>query len=172
MRLSLFFLLLLLFACRQSTPQSRPALQTPELDQRITQILSFSVPLISTDSFTQIQDQCLLLDARSADEFNTSHLPNAQRLTSPSLNTPLLQTLDRDNPIVIYCTVGYRSEKLGVKLQQLGFTKVFNLYGSIIEWANQGRPLVDQNGQDTRKVHVHSKRWSKWLIEGQAEGVW
>ena len=43
-----------------------------------------------------------------------------------------------------------RSEKIGKKLLDMGYTNVKNLYGSIFEWANQGNILVDQKGSETK----------------------
>ena len=72
--------------------------------------------------------------------------------------------------MVVYCTVGYRSERIGEKLQKMGFQDVHNLYGGITEWVNQGHKVVDPEGNETPKVHTYSKDWGKWLKEG--EKVW
>ena len=62
---------------------------------------------------------------------------------------------------------GYRSERIGEQLQELGFQEVFNLKGSIFQWVNEERTLVDKNGEPTDKVHGFNKTWSKWLKHGQ-----
>ena len=72
----------------------------------------------------------------------------------------------------MYCSIGYRSEKVGEELKKMGFKNVYNLYGSIFEWVNQGNEVVDENEKVTEKVHTYNKRWSKWIEDGKAEKVW
>jgi hypothetical protein len=49
-----------------------------------------------------------------------------------------------------------------------GLTNVFNLEGSIFQWVNDGRPLVDSNGPAT-KVHPYGHRW-RVLLKPQVRG--
>ena len=66
----------------------------------------------------------------------------------------------------MYCSVGYRSEKISEKLIAAGFTDVSNLYGGIFEWVNIGRPVYKASNQKTNRVHTYNKEWSKWLRTG------
>ena len=59
------------------------------------------------------------------------------------------------------------SEKIADKIKNAGFKDVHNLYGGIFEWKNEEFPLVDINGEETEQVHVYSKRWGKWLRNGE-----
>ena len=78
--------------------------------------------------------------------------------------TPLehFTCVDPDRSIVVYCSVGYRSSILAEKLQDMGFTKVYNLEGSIFKWDNEGRPLV-QGKVTVRKVHPYNAHWGNLL---------
>ena len=78
----------------------------------------------------------------------------------------------KDSTVVLYCSIGYRSEKVAEELRERGFTKVYNLYGSIFEWVNQGLPVVDTTGEQTRKVHTYNAKWGRWVDKKQAEKVW
>ena len=73
---------------------------------------------------------------------------------------------------MLYCSIGYRSEKVGEKLQRLGYTKVYNLYGSIFESVNVGNEVVDQNGKKVKKVHTYNKDWSQWVDETKTKKIW
>lgn len=103
----------------------------------------------------------LLLDARTPEEYQVSHLANAHL-------TPDLDAFHSDaavsieQPIVVYCSVGYRSAKLAEQLQQQGYQQVFNLEGSIFEWANRGYPLYNAMGPVVQ-VHPYSMAWGKLL---------
>ena len=76
-----------------------------------------------------------------------------------------LSDIDKDAPIVIYCSVGYRSEKIGEKLQRAGFKNVVNLWGGIFDWSNQQLPLVNSAEEKVTRVHPYDKNWGRWLIE-------
>ncbi len=108
------------------------------------------------------KDPIILIDARRKDEFQISHISGAKNLPYKKDPGKLLTDTKPDNPIVIYCSVGYRSSILAKKLQDMGFTKVYNLEGSIFKWANEGRSLVQ--GQTTvHKVHPYDARWGSLL---------
>ena len=97
-----------------------------------------------------------LLDVREPAEYQVSHLANAQQVEPGS--DPATLALPRDQPIVTYCSVGYRSAAYAQKLRQAGFTNVRNLEGSIFEWANEDRPLV-ADGHPAEQVHPFNKTW-------------
>ncbi|OYX22393.1 MAG: thiosulfate sulfurtransferase [Algoriphagus sp. 32-45-6] len=74
--------------------------------------------------------------------------------------------LEKNKPVLIYCTVGARSQEIGKKLKAAGFSQVYNLYGGIIHWANEGRPVYHQ-GKITNRIHTYSQPWGIWLKKGE-----
>jgi len=54
----------------------------------------------------------------------------------------------------------------------MGYKNVYNLYGSIFEWVNDGNEVVDKNNKPTDEVHTYNKKWSKWVEEGKAKKIW
>ena len=119
------------------------------------------VPRLQTselaDTLNNPKDQKpLLLDVRTKDEFDVSHLAGATRVEPGSDVSKL--SLPKDKPIVTYCSVGYRSAAMAKKLRDAGYTRVTNLEGSIFRWANENRPLVHE-GQPTDKVHPYNALW-------------
>ncbi|MDX5436227.1 MAG: rhodanese-like domain-containing protein [Pontibacter sp.] len=108
----------------------------------------------------------ILLDARSEREYQVSHLPNARYVGYEEFSLAQLQSMPKDARLVVYCSVGYRSEKIGEKLKAAGFTNVYNLYGGIFEWVNRGYTVQNAKGP-TQKVHVFSKSWGVWLTKGE-----
>ena len=105
----------------------------------------------------------ILLDGRRDEEFAVSHLPGAQ--FAPNLEAALALGLDPDQPIVAYCSIGYRSARLVAQLRQAGYTEAYNLEGSIFQWVNQGRALVGQDGT-TDVVHAFNPLWGLLLKPG------
>jgi len=108
----------------------------------------------------------LLLDARTPAEYRVSHLRGARFVNYDSLAFWQFAGLDRARPVVVYCTVGYRSERLGERLRALGFRQVRNLYGGLFEWVNEGYPVVNAQGP-TADVHPYSALWRPWLRRGR-----
>lgn len=114
----------------------------------------------------------LLLDARAPEEYAVSHLRGARQIDpdvplGPDAPLPTaLEGVEKDAPVVLYCSVGYRSSNLAAQLQARGFTGVVNLEGSIFQWANEGREVVRGEGTDAeaaRAVHPYSATWGKLL---------
>lgn len=125
------------------------------------------VPVITTDSLAQRLDdsstpQPTLLDARSPEEHAVSHLPGARRIDPDAETVPGLDSLSRDAPIVVYCSVGYRSARITSRLRTQGFTNVSNLKGSIFRWANEGRTVV-RDGTPVQAVHPYNDTWGRLL---------
>jgi rhodanese-related sulfurtransferase len=105
----------------------------------------------------------VLLDVRTVEEWNVSHLPGARRVDPGASAEMGLPGAAKDVPVVTYCAVGYRSAEFTTRLRAAGFTHLQNLEGSIFRWANEHRPLVS-DGAPASRVHPYSKSWdSSWL---------
>jgi len=122
-------------------------------------------PALSTvDLAVWLQDEALpdpiLVDARRDEEFAVSHLPHAHHARNVEAVVALGVPLDA--PVVVYCSVGYRSARLVEKLRAAGFTQAVNLEGSIFQWANEGRAMVHE-GQPTQVVHPYNSLWGLLL---------
>jgi rhodanese-related sulfurtransferase len=103
----------------------------------------------------------LLLDVRTAEEYEVSHLPKAQH--APHDFRCLEQwDITLETPIVVYCSVGYRSARYAQKLQAAGYKTVLNLQGSIFQWVNEGY-LVQRNEQRVKQVHPYNGLWGALL---------
>lgn len=139
-----------------------------DFDKMLDDLLSKSVPMIEPDALQQLKDQksVVILDAREEEEYRVSHLPNAQWVGYKNFDISKVHA-DKDAEIIVYCSVGYRSEKIGEQLEEAGYTNVKNLYGGIFNWKNSGHNVVDQSNKKTEKVHAYNKSWGKWLKSGE-----
>lgn len=108
----------------------------------------------------------LLLDAREVSEYQVSHLSGARQVGYDKFDISVLKDVSKDRDIVVYCSVGYRSEKIAERLVEGGYTRVSNLYGGIFEWVNQGNEVVDMSEKKTDRVHAYSSSWGVWLNKG------
>lgn len=139
------------------------------LDEELNEILDRSVPLISPDELHNRMDRdIVLLDIRSPAEQKISVIPGAILTDYENFEATEFDDLSRQDTIILYCSVGYRSEKAGEKLHEIGFKHVLNLYGGIFDWKNRGYEVVGQDGNATDSVHTYNEAWSKYLTRGIA----
>ncbi len=124
------------------------------------------VPVITTSALAAKLaepegEALLLLDIREPKEYAVSHLPGAINVPP---DTPLedLPGSYLSQPVVVYCSVGYRSSSFGRRLMSAGASDVSNLEGSIFKWANEERALTGQQGP-TSKVHPFNEKWGRQL---------
>ncbi len=166
-------ILFFVFSCSaQETTTQRPEILNPEFDKRISTRIDFSVPVISCAELAEMKDEVELFDTRKKEEYDVSHIEGARYLGYKDFDVNRLEGLPKDTKIVLYCSIGYRSEKIGEKLQEIGYTNVYNLYGSIFEWVNQGYTVVNKNGTQTNQVHTYNWLWSKWVDDEKVEKIW
>ena len=99
-------------------------------------------------------------------EFDVSHIKDAIYVGYKNFNIDSLTEQDKNKKIVVYCSIGVRSEDIGEKLQSAGYTNVYNLYGGIFKWIDTDNPVVDSTNTPTNKIHAFSKYWSKLVTKG------
>ncbi len=141
-----------------------------KLDKLLNKWNTRNVPYISVETLKITKEKTIILDAREESEYKVSHLKNALFVGYNSFN--LKETLaklpkDKTEKIVVYCSLGVRSETIAHKLINAGYTNVYNLYGGIFEWKNKDFQVIDTLGNETEKVHAFNKSWGNWLKKGK-----
>ena len=126
-----------------------------------------TIPLLSVKEFKQFdRHNFFILDAREEEEFEVSHLKNARHVGYYWFDMRSVYDIPYDATVVVYCTIGNRSERIAEKLRRAGYDCVFNLYGGILEWVNTGNPVYKSNGVQTSEVHTYSRELSQWAERG------
>lgn len=128
---------------------------------------SGSVPYISVQELAMPKTDAVLLDAREISEYKVSHLKGAIYVgyNNFNLEETTKQLNDKQQTIIVYCSLGIRSEDIAEQLKKVGYTNVYNLFGGIFEWKNKGFKIYNSKGE-TEDVHAFSKAWSQWLLKG------
>ena len=106
------------------------------------------------------------LDVREFEEYQISHLVNARWVGSSDFSLSRLQGIRKEAPIVVYCSVGIRSQRVGQKLLDAGYTQVWNLRGGIFKWLADGHGVVDLGGQPTENIHPYDSLWGIFAPSG------
>ena len=95
------------------------------------------IEYISFEEGKHILDTCpgsVLLDVRTEEEYGIEHAAGAVLLPQEDLETmdegEILEVLpDLDAPVLLYCRTGRRAALAAVKLEELGYTRLYNLGG-------------------------------------------
>ena len=106
----------------------------------------------------------IFVDVRTAEEQKISMLPGALK-KEEFLNN--LQEY-KNEVIIGYCTISYRSGKLAKKLSKKGII-MLNLRGGILAWVHDGGKIYDQDGE-TDRIHVFGRTWN--LAPKEYETIW
>jgi rhodanese-related sulfurtransferase len=85
-----------------------------------------------------------LVDVRSPKEHNEIRIANSQNIDfqSPTFEEDIAK-LDKEKPVILYCKVGGRSAKCAKKLQEAGFTKIYDLKGGISKWKHSDKLEIE-----------------------------
>lgn len=141
--------------------------ESKAFDLLLSGMLKKDIPILSVDELNRDSlANYQLVDSREQAEYQVSHLPNATWVGFEDFDLSRVAELNKNKPVLVYCSIGVRSEKIGRKLKEAGFKEVYNLYGGIFEWFNQKQNAVDSTGT-TGKIHGYSKVWSIWLNQGE-----
>ena len=139
------------------------------LDKLLKKYNKETVPNIHVEDLAKYTTQPVLLDSREIKEYKTSHLKGAVCVGYDHFDLDAVKKMypNKNDTIVVYCSLGIRSETVANKLQKAGYTHVYNLYGGIFEWKNKNQQVIDSTQNITEKIHTFNKDWSKWLKKGE-----
>jgi rhodanese-related sulfurtransferase len=92
------------------------------IDKELVRLNNKTVPYISIQEL-EAKQGIVVLDAREQKEFDVSHIRNAINVGFNKFDKSKItkRVNDKNTPIVVYCSIGVRSEKIGEKLLKLGY---------------------------------------------------
>ncbi len=130
--------LLAMVACGSKTSQ----IETPTPTTTPTTVLGYkNLTVEETKSLIQENPDLVVLDVRTKEEYEISHLQNAILIPVSELAGQLAE-LDKDKKILVYCNTGIRSAMASKILVNNGFSSVYNMLGGIDDWIKAGYPVV------------------------------
>lgn len=139
--------------------------------ERLNRLFDGTVPYITAEQLSNRingGEAIYLLDTRAREEYKVSHIENALRVGFEDFDVKKVKGIPKESPVVVYCSIGVRSESVGEQLIDNGFERVYNLYGGLFEWYYRSFVIVDKNGDSTTKIHTYDKNWASWLRRGTA----
>lgn len=149
--------------------QPDPKVSNPAYADYLQELYSTKVPHISVSSLEQSEDQNMyILDCRESKEYKISHIKYARQVGNIWFDMRDVYDIPEDALVVVYCTVGDRSERVAEKLINAGYKQVYLLYGGLIEWVNEGNPVYTEKEIQTPQVYLGRQEWQQWLVKGKA----
>ena len=78
---------------------------------------------------------CIIVDVREEEEYITGHAVGALLFPVDEINDvgAMMLIPDKDRPYILYCRSGRRSAEAAHKLDELGYTQLYDV-GSLIGW--------------------------------------
>ena len=85
--------------------------------------------------FLQLHPETVLLDVREEAEYITGHARDAELLPVDELDAESADLVigTKETPVLVYCRTGRRSREAAQKLEELGYTEVYDM-GGLVGW--------------------------------------
>ena len=105
-----------------------------------------TIELVSPADAAQVVEDdpagLVVLDIRTPEEFNEARLADAVNVDFYDADfAAQLDTLDKNDPYVMYCRSGNRSSEAIKTMKDLGFVEVYEIDGGIVNWYDSGFPV-------------------------------
>src|SRR3954462_14916895 len=84
-------------------------------------------------------DKLTIVDVREPNEYQINRIPGTQLIPLGDVPKRYAE-LDKNDEIVVHCKMGGRSAKAADFLRSVGFTRVLNLKGGILDWIDKVDP--------------------------------
>ena len=92
----------------------------------------------------------IIIDVRTPKEFHSGHIQESVNIDFYADDfTEKLRLLRKNVPIYVYCRSGGRSFSAAKKMQDLGFSKVYNLSGGIGSWNAENYATIKSQEEES-----------------------
>src|SRR5829696_1816703 len=103
-------------------------------------------PLLPEQAEVAIREgQVQVVDVRQGQEHEAGHIPGDRHIPFDRLKDEV-GTLDRDQPILLYCRSGERSGTAAEALQASGWN-ANSIEGGLVDWVERGLPIEPAGGR-------------------------
>lgn len=131
----------------------------------VNTLLQNDVDTVSSEELRRLIDEgkTIILDAREKPEYEVSHIPGAVHVGYDTFDPARIPHIEQGKSIVVYCSVGKRSEDVARRLRVDGYENVKNHWGGIFDWTNKGLPVINVKNEQVNIVHPYSLVWGYWI---------
>jgi len=101
------------------------------------------ISYISPKELNLKNENIQLIDIRTPNEFSKGYIKNAKNINLYNRNfLKEINKLDKNKEIYIYCLSGSRTRSVSKKLEDMGFIKVYDLKGGILNWKKNNLEII------------------------------
>ena len=158
MKYRLIFLLIISFAVLSCNGQASKNVKTIEP-------AAFAEKIAATPN-------AQILDVRTPEEYVSGHIDNATNVNWNGTDfVAKAAALDKTKPVFVYCKSGGRSKQAAAKLEELGFSTIYELQGGMLKWdaAGLSKPSDKIIGMSTQQYNELLNTDKKVLVDFYAE---
>jgi phage shock protein E len=118
---------------------------TTTLNAQTTRPAVKQIDIEQFDKLRQVKGN-VVLDVRTAQEFNQGHVPGALNvdISDPQFKTKI-EGLDKSKTYLVHCARGVRSARATRIMAPLGFADILDYHGGFDEWKKSGKPVEKGN---------------------------
>jgi len=113
------------------------------------------------------KDGAWILDVRTKDEYDKTHIANSTHVPLDSLGQQLHQFEDKKKaPVILVCRSGNRSSQAARILKKQAFEKIYNLTEGLIGWQAANLPVQSGTGKAKDQQKSQTKKSGKAKRKG------
>jgi len=122
-----------------------------------TRLITGGTSVTPAEAITLINSGALVVDVRSALQFEKGHIVNARNMPIAELGDSI-DSIDkyRDKPLLVCCDTGSPSGQAATQLKKHAFTQVSSLQGGLVAWRRDNLPL-----ETTKSARQEKKKRKK-----------
>jgi rhodanese-related sulfurtransferase len=127
-----------LFAADEQSPTAKTAPATAQHAKAHYQ----NIDPAKFDQIRTSDTNSVVLDVRTRKEYRDGHIPGSVLLdfNSPDFDQQVAK-LDKNKTYLVHCASGGRSSRACKKMEQMDFSKLYNLKGGMNAWEKAGKPV-------------------------------
>ncbi len=148
-------------------PSELPDFETYRTNPRNIKVSSLLSKELSFVLETETKEQITLIDARSEEEYDISHIQNSRRVGYEDFSNERIWMVSRKARVIVYSANNTRSTIVAQYFKLMGFTDVQILEDGLIGWKNEKNDIYDANGK-TNKIHIGTKANLRFVKNGLA----
>ena len=94
------------------------------------------------DQMRKADKEAVVLDVRTKKEYQEGHIPGSVLMDFNSADFEKeVAKLDKNKTYLVHCASGGRSARACSKMENLDFSKLYNLQGGMRAWEKAGKPV-------------------------------
>jgi rhodanese-related sulfurtransferase len=99
------------------------------------------------------EEKAMLIDVREFFEYKKSRIKNAINIPSSGNLEIAADSLNKESPLFLYCTSGFRSKRVAKFFYDQGFLRNYSLDGGINAWKKQKMEVDKKRLRNQDKSH-------------------